>query len=282
MFPASLPFPPPSDISSESSVDSRFVMDSPTAEAFLERTGVGYGSSRYDLDRGHCHRGREFFEPENGYRLGVRAVEDAVLMGHPTVPSQLVGDSRGEFAHLVSGSRHDQIFYTEDADVKLTHCIRRRCSNCRATETSTWRRSLLSTGKLLCNKCGLFERTHSIPRPEKITRRKTGSRSLRQPPVRSGRKIPPDAGAVNPPHQDLYPPSPPPLSARFADALDPTNSGKSTPQDMSWASPITPDASLSPPQVLPCYYPTPGRPNLYHHVDRQSLSSALSEATMWI
>ncbi|KAH9031557.1 hypothetical protein EDB84DRAFT_1242099, partial [Lactarius hengduanensis] len=63
-------------------------------------------------------------------------------------------------------------FYTEDANVRLTQRIRRRCVNCKATETSTWRRSLLSTGKLLCNKCGLFERTHSIPRPEKFQRRK--------------------------------------------------------------------------------------------------------------
>ena len=131
----------------------------------------------------------------------------------------------------------------------------------------------------LCNKCGLFERTHSLPRPEKLPRRKIlGPRSPRRPSVRSRKKILPDGGAVNPPHQDIYQ-SPPPLPAHFVNALDPI-SGKSTQQDMPWASPIAPDASLSPPQVLPCY-PTPERPTLYH-IDRQSLSSALSEAAVWI
>ncbi|KAF8664859.1 hypothetical protein AX14_006691, partial [Amanita brunnescens Koide BX004] len=43
-----------------------------------------------------------------------------------------------------------------------------RCFNCCTTDTSTWRRSNLSPGKVLCNKCGLFERTHSRPRPEQF------------------------------------------------------------------------------------------------------------------
>ncbi|CAA7269858.1 unnamed protein product [Cyclocybe aegerita] len=45
---------------------------------------------------------------------------------------------------------------------------RRRCFNCCTTDTSTWRRSNLSPGKVLCNKCGLFERTHSRPRPDQF------------------------------------------------------------------------------------------------------------------
>ena len=124
-------------------------MDIPTAEAPLEHTGVGYGSLRCDLDRGHCHHGCEFFEPECGYKSGVLAMEDTVVVGHSTVPSQLVGNSRGEAANLVSGGRNDQIFYTEDANVRLTQRIRRQCFNCKTTETSTWRRSLLRTGKLV-------------------------------------------------------------------------------------------------------------------------------------
>ncbi|KAJ7806849.1 hypothetical protein B0H14DRAFT_2274917, partial [Mycena olivaceomarginata] len=31
-----------------------------------------------------------------------------------------------------------------------------------------WRRSNSSLGKVSCNKCGLFERTHSRPRPEQF------------------------------------------------------------------------------------------------------------------
>ncbi|KAI9448715.1 hypothetical protein BJY52DRAFT_1310921 [Lactarius psammicola] len=231
MSSASVPFFPPGDISSESSADSRFV---PADEAFLEPTGVGYGSLHCNLDRGHCHHRCEFFEHECGYKSAVRAMGGTVLADHPTVPSQLVGNSKGEVAYHISGGRNDQIFYTEDAHVKLTQSIHRQCFNCKATETSTWRRSLLSTGKLLCNKCGLFERTHSIPRPEKILRRKTsGSRSLRHPFVRSRKKISPDGGAY------IYPPQPP-LPAHFIDALYPI-SEKPTPQDIPWSSPIAPD-----------------------------------------
>ncbi|KAI9460735.1 hypothetical protein F5148DRAFT_970317, partial [Russula earlei] len=62
--------------------------------------------------------------------------------------------------------------YTDEANTKLSNRIRRQCHNCKATETSTWRRSVLSPGKLLCNKCGLFERTHAIPRPKKFPRRR--------------------------------------------------------------------------------------------------------------
>ncbi|KAF9264387.1 hypothetical protein L218DRAFT_863084, partial [Marasmius fiardii PR-910] len=61
-----------------------------------------------------------------------------------------------------------QIVYTEDAATKLSDRVRRRCFNCCTTDTSTWRRSNLSPGKVLCNKCGLFERTHSRPRPEQF------------------------------------------------------------------------------------------------------------------
>ncbi|KAG5729237.1 hypothetical protein E4T56_gene7456, partial [Termitomyces sp. T112] len=58
--------------------------------------------------------------------------------------------------------------FTDDAATKLSERVRRRCFNCCTTDTSTWRRSNLSPGKVLCNKCGLFERTHSRPRPEQF------------------------------------------------------------------------------------------------------------------
>ncbi|KAF8998051.1 hypothetical protein BDZ89DRAFT_892951, partial [Hymenopellis radicata] len=58
--------------------------------------------------------------------------------------------------------------YTDDSSTKLTDRVRRRCFNCYTTDTSTWRRSTLTPGKVLCNKCGLFERTHRRQRPEQI------------------------------------------------------------------------------------------------------------------
>ncbi|KAJ6553338.1 hypothetical protein B0H19DRAFT_1030300 [Mycena capillaripes] len=61
-----------------------------------------------------------------------------------------------------------QVVHTDDAATKLSDRVRRRCFNCCTTDTSTWRRSNLSPGKVLCNKCGLFERTHSRPRPEQF------------------------------------------------------------------------------------------------------------------
>ncbi|KAI9460736.1 hypothetical protein F5148DRAFT_965423, partial [Russula earlei] len=65
-----------------------------------------------------------------------------------------------------------EVVYTDDARTKLGNGMRRLCTNCRATETTTWRRSMLTLGKLLCNKCGLFERTHGVPRPKTFPRRR--------------------------------------------------------------------------------------------------------------
>ncbi|KAF8151179.1 hypothetical protein K438DRAFT_1623945 [Mycena galopus ATCC 62051] len=70
--------------------------------------------------------------------------------------------------------------HTDEAAPMLSDRVRRRCFNCRTTENKTWRRSILSPGKVLCNKCGLFERSHSRPRPEQALKR--GPRSnLRSP-----------------------------------------------------------------------------------------------------
>jgi len=42
-----------------------------------------------------------------------------------------------------------KVVYTSDARMKLCEGVHRRCFNCRATETTTWRRSSLSLGKLV-------------------------------------------------------------------------------------------------------------------------------------
>ncbi|KAJ7772320.1 hypothetical protein B0H16DRAFT_1235418, partial [Mycena metata] len=64
--------------------------------------------------------------------------------------------------------RTSAIIHTDDAATKLSDRVRRRCFNCCITDTSVWRRSILSPGKVLCNKCGLFERTHGRPRPDQF------------------------------------------------------------------------------------------------------------------
>ncbi|KAJ7779810.1 hypothetical protein B0H16DRAFT_1300082 [Mycena metata] len=80
------------------------------------------------------------------------------------------------------------VMHTDDAATKLSDRVRRRCFNCCTTETSTWRRSNLSPGKVLCNKCGLFERTHSRPRPEQFPHKRgpLASSTLRSPGAGGG------------------------------------------------------------------------------------------------
>ncbi|KAJ7334909.1 hypothetical protein DFH08DRAFT_637595, partial [Mycena albidolilacea] len=53
----------------------------------------------------------------------------------------------------------------DDAATTLTQYLRHRCFVCHTTEASAWRRSTLSLGKVVCNKCGLYERTHLRVRP---------------------------------------------------------------------------------------------------------------------
>ncbi|EIW78866.1 hypothetical protein CONPUDRAFT_166748 [Coniophora puteana RWD-64-598 SS2] len=78
----------------------------------------------------------------------------------------------GLSSYPLPGQAYHQIGYTDDAATKLSDRMRRRCYNCSTTDTSTWRRSNLSPGKVLCNKCGLFERTHGRSRPEQFPHRR--------------------------------------------------------------------------------------------------------------
>ncbi|KAJ7875370.1 hypothetical protein B0H14DRAFT_2217350, partial [Mycena olivaceomarginata] len=55
--------------------------------------------------------------------------------------------------------------HCDDAASKETQYLRRQCFSCGTTEPSSWRRSSLHPGKVVCNRCGLFERTHARPRP---------------------------------------------------------------------------------------------------------------------
>ncbi|KAL0570315.1 hypothetical protein V5O48_011653 [Marasmius crinis-equi] len=61
------------------------------------------------------------------------------------------------------------IEHTDDSAMKLVDAqARRQCYNCGTIDASTWRRSTRNPGEVLCNKCGLFERTHSRPRPDQF------------------------------------------------------------------------------------------------------------------
>ncbi|WVQ99171.1 hypothetical protein IAU59_006303 [Kwoniella sp. CBS 9459] len=57
------------------------------------------------------------------------------------------------------------VTYTTDSEVKQTAELKRMCFNCANKSPPSWRKSVLHAGKILCNKCGIFERTHHRPRP---------------------------------------------------------------------------------------------------------------------
>ncbi|KAG5219933.1 Homobasidiomycete-specific transcription factor [Salix suchowensis] len=60
---------------------------------------------------------------------------------------------------------------------KETQYLRRRCFNCHTTEPPSWRRSTLNPGKIVCNKCGLYERTHLRPRPLRFDELRAGNKA---------------------------------------------------------------------------------------------------------
>ena len=55
----------------------------------------------------------------------------------------------GSLTYPLPGQNHYTIGYTDDAATKLSDRVRRRCFNCCTTDTSTWRRSNLSPGKVV-------------------------------------------------------------------------------------------------------------------------------------
>ncbi|KZT60157.1 hypothetical protein CALCODRAFT_142315 [Calocera cornea HHB12733] len=69
-----------------------------------------------------------------------------------------------------------QVMHTDDAASKETQFLRRKCHNCHTTEPPSWRRSTLTPGKIVCNKCGLYERTHGRTRPHRFDELRCGTK----------------------------------------------------------------------------------------------------------
>ncbi|KAJ7133874.1 hypothetical protein C8R43DRAFT_640295 [Mycena crocata] len=123
--------------------------------------------------------------------------------------SHILYPSLANTATTASASAHPgapiHVEHTDDASMKSSGILRRRCFNCCTTETATWRRSKLSARALislfftfgkhrpqLCNKCGIFERTHSrAPVPSSCPTSTTESRSSRRLPPRLSRHMNP-------------------------------------------------------------------------------------------
>ncbi len=88
----------------------------------------------------YCY-GRDFFPPSREY--DARA---------PDIPasSQFIISPRGTIDPLVPGTTAYTIVYTDDTRAKLTNRVRRQCFNCKSKATTTWRRSMLESGKWVC------------------------------------------------------------------------------------------------------------------------------------
>ena len=144
------------DISSESSAESGFVPDAPTtAEPIPEQ--IGFGGMYYDhVQNGHYQHRWEFSGSGHGHSAPPRILAHPAGIPVGPSPSHVVG-ARGEFTRPFPRPGNDEISYTDEANTKLSNRIRRRCFNCKATETSTWRRSVLSPGKLVGHRCDVPE-----------------------------------------------------------------------------------------------------------------------------
>ncbi|KAI0060260.1 hypothetical protein BV25DRAFT_1807780 [Artomyces pyxidatus] len=147
-----------------------------------------------------------------------------------------------DLAYPFPGQPQYNTIYTDDATRKLSDGVRRRCFNCCTTDTSTWRRSSLNLGKVLCNKCGLFERTHSRPRPAQFPH-KRGPLATSNLKARASPTLP--HAAPPPPYQSTHP-SIAPLRAR-------TEHGGTLPQIHSWIDAPAPPTARSPDGGQPRY-----------------------------
>ncbi|CAG7848643.1 SubName: Full=Uncharacterized protein {ECO:0000313/EMBL:CCA70620.1} [Serendipita indica DSM 11827] len=86
----------------------------------------------------------------------------------PSSSSSSVSSVSATPSYLTPAMSNIPVMHTDDAASKETQYLRRKCFNCGTTEPPSWRRSTLNPGKIVCNKCGLYERTHNKPRPHQF------------------------------------------------------------------------------------------------------------------
>ncbi|KAF7335312.1 GATA-type domain-containing protein [Mycena sanguinolenta] len=96
---------------------------------------------------------------------------------HPTHPHLQHHGMGGGIMHPTYPTHGLPVQHTDDAASKETQYLRRRCFNCHTTEPPSWRRSTLNPGKIVCNKCGLYERTHLRARPLRFDELRAGNKA---------------------------------------------------------------------------------------------------------
>ena len=123
--------PPPSE--------TGFVLDTSTAGPQTSEqpayTNLANGFAHHG---DHCYD-QDLFPPSRGY--------DSRTPGPPSAPSQFSVGPRGAIDPPVPESTTYPVVYTNDTMVKLTSRVRRQCFNCNSKATTTWRRSMLMSGK---------------------------------------------------------------------------------------------------------------------------------------
>ncbi|KAF9023183.1 hypothetical protein BDP27DRAFT_1074000 [Rhodocollybia butyracea] len=107
----------------------------------------------------HQHHHHPYGPPSSGGPGMLGPMAGMAGIGYPHLPAPL------------------PIQHTDDAASKETQYLRRRCFNCHTTEPPSWRRSTLNPGKIVCNKCGLYERTHLRPRPLRFDELRAGGKA---------------------------------------------------------------------------------------------------------
>jgi len=148
---------------------------------------------QYYIQQQHHHMDNHYLPPFEEHDPNIK-LEDTSPVMVPTQASStaygahfsMVPTQPGQLPTYLSPHTGLPVQHTDDAASKETQYLRRRCFNCHTTEPPSWRRSTLNPGKIVCNKCGLYERTHLRPRPLRFDELRAGNKARKHTKPQSG------------------------------------------------------------------------------------------------
>jgi hypothetical protein len=250
---------------------------------------LAHGSVAYDnAGRDHAYHNQRWTLPGYPSRYEPYAICDPISL--PSSPFQPVQTPDGAFYDPFPRVVGYGAIYTDDARMKPGDGIRRQCFNCRVAETTTWRRSMINFGKLvrltrlssgmtfffadaaffqLCNRCGLFERTHGVPRPKAFPRRRRKRTRGASADQHEGVATSPfnSDGDCNFTDSSPYDAS---YASQFPDVFDAVDGTTTSPsQDTPWVTHDIPHVSPTHSHLSPSHGTAPERPMAYavYHPD---------------
>ena len=155
----SVPSPSPSHFSSWHVPPSEmgFVLDTSPA-GYQTSEQPAYPNSAHDFARHGDHGQGYYFPPSRGYDSRAPVAE------LPSISPQFSVDpaARDTVDPPIPRSTVYPIIYTDDTTKKLTSRVRRQCFNCKSKATTTWRRSMLMSGKWVCDFCVYGGRKNNV------------------------------------------------------------------------------------------------------------------------